>query len=344
MPSSTSSSERRSLRAWNRYFWITLLGLFGAAEVALRLVPHGDPRIFRALYGNTLSMYMEVQTRLAEHAPDVRLLALGDSLTMTQFQPDAFAAAAALDPESVFNAGYLGMSFPSQEALLREVGEDRLTELEIALVFVNPRRLSQDEEPNTEIFRIANPGGARGWSELWNTKKIAPLLDHSRLYGLSRYLVMSAWRDLLRSRASWDQIEYLQARGGVKWMPGRESQAAPDYPYPSMEQISPERLAGLEGGIELLRSWSVRVTLLVPPTHPAVDPFATDEARVLFDREISALAGRHGAVYLAHAGSDFVPGDDRDFCDYGHMNWSGGVAYSRALASYRIEILQDRAR
>lgn len=289
-------------------------------------------------------MYMEVGRRLAAHAPNVRLLALGDSLTMTQFQPDAFAAAAGLDQEGVFNAGYLGMSFPSQEVLLRKVGRERLANLEVALVFVNPRRLSPDEEPNTEIFRIANPGGARGWSELWNTKKIAPLLDHSRLYGLSRYLVVSAWRDWLRGRVSWDQIEFLQPRGGVKWTPGRESQAAPDYPYPSMEQISTERLAELEAVIGLLRSWNVRVTLLVPPTHPAVEPFATDEARALFDREMAALAGRHGAVYLAHAGSAFVPDDDRDFCDYGHMNWSGGVSYSRALALYREEILQKRVR
>lgn len=310
----------------------------------MRLVPHGDPRLFRGVYGNTLSMYMEIARRLAARAPNVHLLALGDSLTMTQFQPDAFASAAELDPETVFNAGYLGMSFPSQEILLREIGRNRLADLEVALVFVNPRRLSPDEEPNTEIFRIANPGGARAWSELWNTKKIAPLLDHSRLYGLSRHLVMSAWRDVFHSRASWDQIEYLQARGGVRWTPRRKSPAAPDYPYPLMASVSAERLLELESVVALLREWDVDVTLLVPPTHPAADPFASANARESFNDEIAALAERNGAVYLANVGSDFVPDDDRDFCDYGHMNWSGGVSYSRTLASYWAEVLQKRPR
>lgn len=329
-----------SLRPWNRYFWITLLGLFAAAELALRLIPHGDPRLFRGVYGNTLSMYMEVERRLAAHAPSVRFLALGDSLTMTQFQPDAFASAARLDAEGVFNAGYLGMSFPSQEALLRAVGGERLGELEAVLVFVNPRRLSPEEETNTEVFRIANPGSHRPIAELWRTKKIAPLLDHSRVYGLSRHLVISAWQSWLRGQESWDQIEFLQPRGGVKWIPGRASATAPEYPYPRMESVSPERLAELEAVVALLRSWGARVTLLVPPTHPAVDPFASEEARRRFDREIASLATRNGAVYLADAGTHFVPEDDRDFCDYGHMNWSGGVAYSRALAARAAALLQ----
>lgn len=343
MRSSTSSSEERTLRVWNRHFGVTLLGLFVAAELVLRLIPQGDPRLFRAVYGNTLSMYMEIERRLEAHASDTRVLALGDSLTMTQFQPDAFADTAGLEPTEVFNAGYLGMSFPSQEVLLRTVGRERLADLDVALVFVNPRRLSPEEEPNTEIFRIANPAANHPMTELWRTKKVAPVLDHSRLYGLSRYLVMSAWRDWLSGRKSWDQVEYLQPRGGVKWTQRRESSAAPRYPYPRLETVSADRLVELEAVVALLRSWNVRVTLLVPPTHPAVDPFASAEARSRFDREIAALAARHGAVYLADEGSHFVPDDDREFSDYGHMNWSGGVSYSRALATNGAAILQDES-
>ena len=109
---------------------------------------------------------------------------------------------------------------------------------------------------------------------------------------------------------------------------------------PAGTLILPQFLIG-QAGQPPLRGWGVRVTILVPPLHPAIDPFESQEMRARFDEDLERLARAHGARYLPNVGSRFAPTDDRVFCDYGHMNWSGGVAYSRDLAAHRARILQE---
>ena len=58
----------------------------------------------RIVYGTTLAMYLEIDRRLRDASPAVQVLAMGDSLSMTQFQPDIFAADHALPANAVFNA------------------------------------------------------------------------------------------------------------------------------------------------------------------------------------------------------------------------------------------------
>ncbi len=79
-------------RIVNRGFTVTLLVLLVVAELALRAAVAAPPKVVRIVYGTTLAMYMKVAERLQGAAPEVRVLAMGDSLAMTQFQPDTFAA------------------------------------------------------------------------------------------------------------------------------------------------------------------------------------------------------------------------------------------------------------
>ena len=316
----------------NRGFGLTLLALVLAAELALRLVPGWDAGAFRVLYGNSLSIYMALHDRLSERASSVRWLALGDSLAMTQFEPEVFEQAAGLGPGSAFNASFLGMSFPSQRALLHAIGRDRLARLETVLYFVNPRRLSTLEVPNTEIFALGVPPPEGRIAEALSRRKIGPLLDASRLYGLSRHLLLNLPREALSRRDTWDQVERLRAQGGVAWAPGRETPDPPPYTYPPIPAISPERSEELVRVLALLESWGVRTWILRSPVHASVEPFASEEAERAFDAALRRAAAETGSRWLGALGADFAPPRDTDFTDYGHMNDSGARAYTEMLA------------
>jgi hypothetical protein len=315
----------------NRHFAVTMLALAISAELFLRVVPSLPPPVFRALYGDSLAMFMTVHERLGRAAADVRVLALGDSLAMTQFQPDLFAEGAGLRRGDVFNAAYLGMSFPSEEDMLRSIGPERFRRLEHVLFFVNPRRLSASEVTNTGILRIGVPPADGVWRVAWETKRVAPILDRSRLYGLSRYLVSTAWRTLLADPASWNHVELLGPRGGVAWPHQRSNGATPTYPYPPLEAVSPERLAEMKRVLTVLRQTGARVTLLASAVHSSAPVFGSEEARRNYEAEITRLAAETGSVYLPDAVAEFAPRDDRDFCDYGHMDAAGGEAFTLHL-------------
>ena len=325
---------------FNRYFGISLLALMLAAELFLRVAPGLGPGVFRGTYGNMLSMYLVIEDRLQTAGPNVTVLGLGDSLTMTQFQPVAFAETASLEAGTVFNAGFLGASFPAQENLLNAVGREHLSNLENVFFFVNPRRLSADEEPLNDAFRVAIPAADGSWREAWRTKRVAPLLDHSVLYGLSRHLSTSAWREWIGSQDSWDRFEYLQPLGGSDWRGERASLDAPSYPYPPIVAISPERVAEMRRVVGLLRGWGVEVSLLVSPIYPTLDAFASDTVRTEFDRVMREVARQTGSRYLPELSAGFAPPRDGDYCDYGHMNRSGGEAFSRRLARHGDTLLQ----
>src|SRR6478736_7568190 len=112
-------------RLVNRGFTATLLALLIAAELLLRASASASPNVVRIVYGTTLAMYMEVAERLRAAAPEVQVLAMGDSLALTQFQPDIFAADHGLPTAAVFNAAYLALTYRSQSALLKDIGLDR---------------------------------------------------------------------------------------------------------------------------------------------------------------------------------------------------------------------------
>jgi hypothetical protein len=341
VPSSTSSSDQRDVGALvNRHFTITVVALVLALETFLRLAPSLHPRAFRALYGNSLAMFMTVDERLDRLAGEVRVLALGDSLAMTQFQPDLFAEAIGLADGEVFNGAYLGMSFPSQEDMLRSIGAHRFRHLQHVLYFVNPRRLSASEVPNTDVLRIGIPPAEGSWREAWATKHIGPLLDRSRAYGLSRHLMLAGWRSLLAENASWDHVEYLGPRGGVMWPHARSNGAVPRYPYPPLESVSPARLAEMSRVLTVLRSTGADVTIIASSWHPAVDPFASLEAQRHYEAEVARIGEATGSRYLPGVVSGFHAADERDYCDYGHMDAAGGEAFTRYLASQRRALLR----
>jgi hypothetical protein len=319
----------------NRHFGITLLALWLGAELFLRLVPALPAPIFRAMYGNSLAMFMTVHERLAAAAGGVRVLALGDSLAMTQFQPDLFADAVGLQPGEVFNAAYLGMSFPSQADLLRSIGLERFDRLEHVLYFVNPRRLSTSEVPNTDVLRVGVPPGEGALAVAWETKRVGPLFDRSRLYGLSRHLAFSAWRSWRADAPLWDHVEWLGPRGGVAWPQPRSNGAAPRYPYPPLDAVSRVRLDEMRRVLALLNERGARVSLVPSALHPTATVFASDDARRRYEEELRHLAAETGAAYLPEVVARFAPPDDRDFCDYGHMNAAGGRAYTRHLVRSR---------
>jgi hypothetical protein len=278
-------------------------------------------------------MMMTARDRLARSAESVRVLALGDSLAMTQFQPDLFARMVGLQQGEVFNAAYLGMSFPSQADLLDSVDPERFAALTTVLYFVNPRRLAEGEVPSTDVLRVGIRPRRVPWDEAWRTGRVAPILDASRLYGLSRHLVVSAWREALHERPSWDHVEYLGPNGGVAWAPGRASANPPRYPHPPLAAVSPERMAEMRRVVTILRETGAEVWLVPSALHPAIRPYASERARAELERALDDLARDTGARHLGDALSGFAVADDRDFCDYGHMNAAGGDAYTRHLAA-----------
>jgi hypothetical protein len=339
-PSSISSSDAgRSEALVNRHFAITALALCLGAELFLRLTPSLPPPLFRALYGNSLAMFMTVHERLAATAEGVRVLGLGDSLAMTQFQADLFAEGAGLREGEVFNAAYLGMSFPSQEDLIHDIGPARFRRLEHVLYFLNPRRLSASELTNTDVLRIGVPPAGGAWREAWRARRVGPVFDRSRLYGLSRHLLFSAWRPLLGDPPSWDHVELLGPRGGVAWPHARSNGDAPRYPYPPLEEISPERLAELRAVLGVLAATGAEITIVPSAVHPAVDVFASDEAREHYRATLLEVAAELGSHYRPDLVADFHPADDRHFCDYGHMDAAGGAAYTRHLLGRQTALL-----
>jgi hypothetical protein len=339
VPSSTSSSEGAAAGSLvNRHFGVTLLALLVCAELFLRVVPSGPAPLFRALYGNSLAMFMTIHERLDAAAPNVLVLALGDSLAMTQFQPDLFAEGVGLRRGDVFNAAYLGMSFPSQEDMLRRIGPEKLGRLEHVLYFVNARRFSAAEVTNTDVLRVGVPPADGAWRVAWRTKRVGPVLDRSRLYGLSRHLVASAWRSLLADPPSWDHVELLGPSGGVAWPHARTNGDVPVYPYPPLDELSPERLDEMRRVVTLLRETGAEVTIVASAVHPSASVFASPEARARYDDALSRVAAETGSRYRAEALADFRPHDDRDFCDYGHMNAAGGEAYTRHLLRQQLAL------
>lgn len=302
-------------RIVNRGFAATLVAITIAAELALRAAAVAPPPIVRIVYGTTLAMYMEVAKRLAIAAPEVRVLAMGDSLAMTQFQPDIFAADHGLPPQGVFNASYLALTFRSQADLLKRIGLDRFSKLRRVLIFVNPRRLTADGNIEADIFHVAMPHGP---------------LDYSRLYGLSRYLVTASWRQIGRP-TSWDEVEYLTSQGGVAFDDSRPTADRPGYPYQLLREISEEFVGELREVIELFRSRRVEVVLLPSPNHSAVQPFASVAGASHFTARMQRLARETGSVWLPLPAGDFQPPADADFLDYGHLNRSGGVAFTHYL-------------
>jgi hypothetical protein len=294
--SSTSNSDLDGRSPFfNRHFTITFVALLGSIELFLRLTPHLDPVLFRGLYGNSLSIYMTIRDRLDASAGGVRILGLGDSLAMTQFQPDLFGSETGLERGQVFNAAYLGMSFPSQEDLLADVGVRDFGSLTHVLYFLNPRRLSTREVPNTDVLRVGVPPARGVWREARERKRVGPILD--------------------RLRAS---------RGGVRWRSGRADPSAPRYPYAPLAEVSSERLGEMERVLALLRNHGARVVIVPSAVHPAIDPFASDAARDRFHTTVNRLAESTGSDYLPGALDGFRAPSDQDFCDYGHMNAAGG--------------------
>jgi hypothetical protein len=332
VPSSTSSSESTATAPlFNRFFAVTLAVLLVLLELAVRWVPSADPRLFRAVYGNALSMFMTVRERLEDDASAIRVLALGDSLAMTQFQPSLFAKMTHLQDGEVFNAAYLGMSFPSQLDMIQSIGLDRFSRIEKVLYFVNPRRLSIDEVANTDVLRVGVRPAGVPWHDAWESKTLGPILDGSRLYGLSKHLVGSSWRTLLFDTPSWDHIEYLGRFGGVAWAAPRANGAAPIYPYPRLEAVSPRHLADMRTTLQTLRSLGAEIWLLPSAVHPDVDPFASAQARASYVAALEQTARAIDARFAANLLAEFVVRDDRVFCDYGHMNADGGAEYTSHL-------------
>jgi len=316
-------------RLANRGFTVTLLLLVIAAEVALRAAAMAPPSVVRVVYGTTLAMYMAIEERLKEAAPEVRVLVLGDSLTLTQVQPDVFAADLGLPAGAVFNASYLAQTFRSQENLLRHLGVERLPRLQRVLMFVNPRRLTPDGNEDEAVFRVAIPEQDGTLQRAWDDRSLSPLLDHSRLYGLSRYLVSASWRQIGR-RPSWDQVDYLMPQGGVAFDGSRPAAVGrPSYLYAPLGDVSADLVDDLERVINLFRSRHIAVVLLTNAQYPGVSEFASAGAEQRFAARMQQLAADTGSVWMP-AGA-FQPPADSDFLDYGHVNRSGGVAFTRQL-------------
>jgi len=314
-------------RLVNRGFAVTLILLIAAAELALRGAAAASPNIVRIVYGTSLAMYMAVADRLADAAPEVRVLALGDSLAMTQFQPDVFASDHGLPARAVFNASYLAQTFRSSENLVTHVGIGRLKQLQRVLIFVNPRRLTPDGNVDGAILRVAIAEQSGTVRLMLNEKSVSPLLDRSRLYGLSRYLVSASWRQLRRP-ASWDQVEYLMPQGGVVFDAQPPASLGAGFPYAPLADVSEEFVDDLERVIRLFRSRNIEVVLLTNALYPGVREFAGPEAAAYFATRMQQLAGETGSVWLP-AGGARPP--ESDFLDYGHVNRAGATAFTHRL-------------
>jgi hypothetical protein len=282
------------------------------------------------VYGTTLGMYMAVAKRLEAAAPNVRVLAMGDSLALTQFQPDVFARDHGLPENAVFNASYLGLTSRSQENLLRHIGTARFQNLQRVLLFINAHRLTTAGNADADIFRVAipNPGGP--WQEAWRDKRIAPILDYSRVYGLSRYLVSASWRQLGRA-PSWDAVEFLLPQGGVSFPGQRPPGDVPVYLLPLITTIEEAFVADLKRVVTLFRARGVEVVMLPSLTHPRVTQFSeAAEAEAVFQIQMHRLAGETGSAWVPLDG-EFRPPADTDYLDYGHLNRSGAVAFTRYI-------------
>jgi hypothetical protein len=317
-------------RLVNRGFTITLLAVTLVAELALRAATSAPPAVIRVVYGTTLSMYMEVEHRLAAAAPDTRVLALGDSLALTQFQPDVFAADHGLPVNTVFNASYLALTFRSQENLLRSIGVDRFPQLRRVLMFVNPRRLTREGNVDAAVFRVVIPDADGPWSQMRADKSISPLLDYSRLYGLSRYLVTASWRQIGRP-PSWDEVEYLMPQGGVAYDRPRAAGDRPVFPYELISDVSEIYVADLKRVINTFRDRGIDVVMLPNASHASVNPFATASVEAGFQTRMQMLAEETRSEWVTLPAGAFAPPVDTDFLDYGHLNRSGGVAFTHYL-------------
>jgi hypothetical protein len=305
-------------RLVNRGFVATLLVLAMAAELAVRAITAAPPHVVRVVYGTTLAMYMAVESRLRDAAPDVQVLALGDSLAMTQFQPDVFASDRGLPADAVFNAAYLAQTFRSQEMLLNNVGLDRLPKLKQVLMFVNPRRLTPEGNVDAPIFRVVDD-------------------PYSRLYGLSRYLVTAAWRQIGRP-VSWDEVEYLSPYGGVVFDQPRPPGDRPVYLYAPIGEVMEPLIADLTRVIRLFRDRGINVVLLPNARHASINWFADGTAEAKFEARIKALASETGSTWVPIPAGQFQPPADTDFLDYGHLNRSGGIAFTHFLADLIVPI------
>jgi hypothetical protein len=314
----------------NRGFTATLLIVLIAAELLLRAGASASPSVVRVVYGTTLAMYMEIDKRLRAAAPDVRVLAMGDSLAMTQFQPDIFAADHGLPVSAVFNASYLAQTYRSQENLIRHIGLDHFPQLRRVLLFVNPRRLTAEGNIDAAVFRIAIPDRDGAWRESWHDRSVSPLFDRSRLYGLSRYLISASWRQVGRP-SGWDQVEYLSPQGGVVFEGRRMTDASPPYLYEPLKAVSEEYVSDLKRVVELFRSRNIGVVLLPSVHHPNAKVFADAGVERQFESWMASLAKDTGAVWIALPAAGFTPAADTDFLDYGHVNRSGGIAFTHRL-------------
>ena len=314
-------------RLVNRGFAVTLILLIAAAELALRAAVLAPPNIVRIVYGTSLAMYMAVADRLTERAPEIRVLALGDSLAMTGFRPDVFASDHGLPAQAVFNASYLAQNFRSSENLVRQVGVERMPQLQRVLIFVNPRRLTPAGNVDGTVLRVAIPEQSGILRQMWDEKNVSPLLDRSRLYGLSRYLVSASWRQLGRP-PSWDQVEYLTPQGGVVFDATRPAAEQPGYLYEPLGMVSEELVGDLKRVVNLFRSRNVGVVLTTNALYPGVREFANAEAAAYFATRMERLARETGSAWLPAGGGQPA---DSDFLDYGHLNRAGGTAFTHHL-------------
>ena len=315
-------------RLVNRGFALTLISLAIIAELALRAAVAAPPNVVRILYGTGLAMYMAVEERLADAAPAVHVLALGDSLTLTQFQPDVFAADHGLPPDAVFNASYLSQTFRSQENLLRHIGVERMAQLQRVLIFVNPRRLTPDGNEDEAVFRVAIPDQDGTLRQAWRDRNLSPILDRSRLYGLSRYLVSASWRQLGRP-PSWDHVEYLMPQGGVAFDGPRPWPfVGAGYPYAPLGDVSEDYVDDLERVIQLFRRRNVSVVLLTTAIYPGVSEFVSVGTEARFAERMKDLAADTGSAWLP---ANAAQPPERDFLDYGHVSRAGGTAFTHRL-------------
>lgn len=314
----------------NRGFAATLIVVLIGAELLLRAAAGASPNIARIIYGTTLAMYMEIDERLRDAMPAIQVLALGDSLAMTQFQPDIYAADHHLPAEAVFNASYLAQTFRSEESLLRHIGVDRFGQLRRVLMFVNPRRLTPEGNTDAAVFRVVVPDPEGTWRSAWRERSVAPIFDRSRLYGLSRYLVSASWRQIGRP-ASWDEVEYLAPHGGIVFDHTRTPGTEPGYLYEPVASIGEEYVSDLQHVIELLRSRNVSVVLLPSVHRVSAQPFADASAEAHFIARMRQVATDTGSDWIWLPAEAFEPPSDLDFLDYAHLNRSGGIAFTHWL-------------
>lgn len=317
-------------RVVNRGFVATLLVLVVAAELLLRAAAFASPPVVRIVYGTTLAIYMEIDKRLRDAAPDVQVLAIGDSLTMTQFQPDIFAADLQLPAAAVFNASLLAETFRGHESLLRHGGLERFTRLRQVLIFVNPRRLTPEGNADAAVFRVAIPDRDGTWHSAVRERSVSPIFDRSRLYGLSRYLVSASWRQIGRPD-TWDEVEYLLPAGGIAYDHPRPGPGGTAYPFDLIGMPDEQYVADLAHLIEVLRERHIEVVLLPPMHHPKGTPFAGADAKASYYARMKSLAEETGAAWVPLPIDGFTPPSDEDFLDYGHVNRAGGIAYTHWL-------------